>query len=181
MPALSPTMTQGNIVEWKVSEGQEIAPGETRCYFYIYNNLITNTQKLYKVSAYISTGSRSFLSRKPNSFTLSTPLQIHSQNQTMDDTATLKDVFQCPTGFSCTPLSFTGTYTGPRTLSYQVLLSNQSAACGQILYGLNTATLIGNTSQYSQSASAQIKIFTGKCNSLNEASLNEMFDQRLND
>ena len=28
MPALSPTMSQGNIIEWKVTEGQEIAPGD---------------------------------------------------------------------------------------------------------------------------------------------------------
>lgn len=28
MPSLSPTMEQGNIIEWKVSEGQEIAPGD---------------------------------------------------------------------------------------------------------------------------------------------------------
>jgi pyruvate dehydrogenase E2 component (dihydrolipoamide acetyltransferase) len=28
MPALSPTMSQGNIIEWKVTEGQEVAPGD---------------------------------------------------------------------------------------------------------------------------------------------------------
>lgn len=28
MPALSPTMAHGNIIEWKVTEGQEIAPGD---------------------------------------------------------------------------------------------------------------------------------------------------------
>lgn len=28
MPALSPTMTQGNIVRWLVKEGQEVAPGD---------------------------------------------------------------------------------------------------------------------------------------------------------
>lgn len=28
MPALSPTMTQGNLVAWKVQEGQELAPGD---------------------------------------------------------------------------------------------------------------------------------------------------------
>ncbi len=28
MPALSPTMSQGNLVAWHVKEGQEIAPGD---------------------------------------------------------------------------------------------------------------------------------------------------------
>ncbi len=28
MPALSPTMTQGNLVKWLVKEGQEVAPGD---------------------------------------------------------------------------------------------------------------------------------------------------------
>ena len=29
MPALSPTMSQGNLVEWTVKEGQEVAPGDS--------------------------------------------------------------------------------------------------------------------------------------------------------
>ena len=28
MPALSPTMTQGNIAEWKVGEGDKVAAGD---------------------------------------------------------------------------------------------------------------------------------------------------------
>jgi biotin carboxyl carrier protein len=28
MPALSPTMMQGNLVKWLVKEGQEVAPGD---------------------------------------------------------------------------------------------------------------------------------------------------------
>ena len=28
MPALSPTMTSGNMVKWLVKEGQEVAPGD---------------------------------------------------------------------------------------------------------------------------------------------------------
>ena len=28
MPALSPTMEQGNLVEWKVKEGDTVAPGD---------------------------------------------------------------------------------------------------------------------------------------------------------
>ena len=28
MPALSPTMTSGNVVKWLVKEGQEVAPGD---------------------------------------------------------------------------------------------------------------------------------------------------------
>ena len=28
MPSLSPTMTQGNIVEWKKAEGDAVAPGD---------------------------------------------------------------------------------------------------------------------------------------------------------
>lgn len=28
MPALSPTMAQGNLVTWSIKEGQEVAPGD---------------------------------------------------------------------------------------------------------------------------------------------------------
>ena len=152
-----------DIATQEIPISSEIAPQETRCYFYIYNNLITQTQKLYRVNAFISTEATSLV-RKPSTFVLSTLLHTQNITNSMDDTSILKDVFQCPTGFNCTPLSFTETYSGPKALSYQVLLSNVSAPCGKILFGKNTATLTGTTSQYSQSASAQIKIYTGKCN-----------------
>lgn len=29
MPALSPTMDQGNLVEWTVKEGQQVSPGDS--------------------------------------------------------------------------------------------------------------------------------------------------------
>ena len=31
MPALSPTMSQGNIVAWKKAEGDQVAPGDILC------------------------------------------------------------------------------------------------------------------------------------------------------
>ncbi|MGK5082609.1 hypothetical protein WDW37_04825 [Bdellovibrionota bacterium FG-1] len=82
----------------------------------------------------------------------------------VDKNASLVDVFTCPAGFTCNPLTTTFPLTGSYpTTTYTVSLTNSSAACGQTLSGLNTATLTPSTNPALPSASATATIYTGTC------------------
>jgi|GEM_PF-573976 hypothetical protein len=152
-----------DIATQDIPVGGELGAGGSRCFFFIYNNLAINAVQNYRAIASISSSNVNNSLRKPSEISVAAPVMIQNQSKSLDETAILKDFFECPPGFLCTPLEFTQTYSGPRTLSYQVILTNQSASCAQTLTAKNTAKLTGITSQYSQTASTVMRISTGNC------------------
>jgi len=142
----------------------EVAAGSTQCFPYSFSQTLLPPPALYRnydtvsVDNFVGSEGTTYSIIETDSVSV-TPILVE-----IDKTATLQDVFTCPSGFSCTPLTSTMSLsTSYPTTPYQVSLTNNSAPCGQTLAGLNTATLTPSTNPALPSVSASATIYTGTC------------------
>lgn len=141
----------------------DLAAGASQCYPYQFNNLPLDTSLQYRnhAEAFID----NYLGHEGTSFEVDAilPFVITPVINTIDATASLSDVFPCPTGFSCTATALPPTLTGSTLLTYTVTITNVSAPCGTTVSPLNTATLVQSDTHTIQTASAGVQIYTGTC------------------
>ncbi|MGK5082610.1 hypothetical protein WDW37_04830 [Bdellovibrionota bacterium FG-1] len=151
-----------DIASQDVLVNYELETGESACYPYQFN-IGLDPNRVYRNVAFVSIENYLGHEGTPWEIALEAPVHMTVTNQVIDATAALTDVFQCPAGFSCQPLSSTQTLTNSQTISYQVQLQNLSAPCGQTLSALNSATLVQSTTLQTRASSASIQIYTGTC------------------
>jgi len=158
----------------------EIAAGASQCYPYSFSNTLLPSCPsgedraphkgrvaacaIYRNIATATVDNFSGFEGTAHSVDSTVPVTVNPVLIEVDKTASIADVFSCPTGFSCSPVSSTIPLTDSYPTSiYEVSMTNQSAACGQTVSGLNTATLTPSTNPALPSVSAAATIYTGTC------------------
>jgi hypothetical protein len=158
----------------------EIAAGASQCYPYSFSNTllppcpsgedrVRNRDRVVACAMYrnIATATVDNFSGSEgtaHSVSSTVPVTVNPVLIEVDKTASISDVFTCPVGFSCSPVSSTIPLTDSYPTSiYEVSMTNESAACGLTVPGLNTATLTPSTNAALPSVSATATIYTGTC------------------
>lgn len=158
----------------------ELAAGASQCYPYSFSNTLlppcpsrggrapgketVASCAIYRNIATATVDNFSGSEGTAHSVDATVPVTVNPVLIEVDKTASIADVFTCPVGFSCSPVSSTIPLTDSYpTSTYEVSMTNNSAACGQTVSGLNTATLTPSTNPALPSVSAAATIYTGTC------------------
>jgi hypothetical protein len=140
----------------------ELAPSQHQCYPYSFEVALDPSIE-YRNHAIISLDNYLGFEGTSHSIDVYAAVIPTVSVVDVDSSARIEDIFNCPSGFTCTPSSFSQTVTGTTTIPYLVTVRNDSAACGQNVNAVNTAQLFPSTTQIPQIASASISIYTGTC------------------
>lgn len=164
-----------NAVDSSIVEGpivlevtSELAPSETRCFPYQFTGVIDPAVQ-YKNHALVSIDN--YLNHEGTSYTIDTFADVVPEITTVqiDGSATINDLFSCPTGMTCTPPNFTQVVTETTSIPYVLTIKNDSVACGITQKPVNTAELIPLDHPTPQIATASITLFTGSCHTVFQA------------
>lgn len=149
--------------EQALTVSAELAAGQSMCYPYQFSNIALSSTVQYRNHAEVFIDN--YAGHEGTSFETDAivPIVLTPVINNVDATASLSDVFACPTGFTCVAAPLPPTLTGSTTLSYSVTLTNASLTCGQTVSPLNTATLVPSTTLVPQVATAGAQIYTGTC------------------
>ncbi|MGK5082608.1 hypothetical protein WDW37_04820 [Bdellovibrionota bacterium FG-1] len=107
----------------------ELSPLQSQCYPYQFTSLSLSAQTQYRNHAIATIDNFLGFEGTPHPVDILAPVSITLTNQTVDASANLTDIFQCPTGFTCTPSGPTLTLSGTQTINYTVTITNNAAAC----------------------------------------------------
>ena len=142
----------------------EVVAGDTQCFPYTFTETLLPPPAIYR--NYDTVSLDNYVGNEGTSHSINAigAVVVTPSLVEIDKTATISDVFTCPAGFSCSPLNSTIPLTGSYLPTpYPVSLTNNSAACGQTLPALNTATLTPSTNPALPPVSATATIYTGTC------------------
>lgn len=150
----------------------ELRPGSRRCFQYEFEFEI-NSQARYRNKAIATIDNYSGFEGEPRSIVITAPVEIEFTNSTVDASATLSDPFSCPAGFSCQLSGTIQAINDSTTVPFTVLLTNQSANCGQTLIASDTGTLIPSDTRIPVTADAGVTVYTGSCRPNDRHTLSE--------
>lgn len=139
-----------------------LAPGETYCYPYDVEFKPVDGAS-YRNEARVTITNHSGRLNEPFGPAPKADFSLPSSPEERDETATLTDELDCPTGFSCAPGS-AGPWnlTGSATHTLQVTVTNDSA-CDTTETLKNTATLTEDDSGAERTASAEVELVAPQC------------------
>jgi hypothetical protein len=145
--------------------GAQIPAGETRCYPYSFD-IELERGKSYRNLATAAIDNFYGYEGSPHEIEISTAVVINETTIINDEEVEISDIFECPTGFTCTPLTQSWTATGSIVIPVSIEITNNEAECDQTFRVVNTATLEEIDSGIDRDSSAEIDIFSGSCTAL---------------
>lgn len=163
--AADSTIVEGPIV---LDVTSELAPSDTRCFHYEFTGVV-DPNIVYRNHAIISVDN--YLGHEGTSFSIDAFADVLPEVNVVqvDGSATIKDVFSCPAGMTCTPSSFSQVVTETISIPYVLTIKNDSAACGLTFRPVNSAELIPSDHPVSQTATTSVTIYTGSCHPVFQA------------
>jgi hypothetical protein len=145
-----------------IAIGSQIAAGATQCYSYSFD-IELDREKNYRNLATASIDNFYGYEGSPHEIEISAPVDAPSTTVVVDDSASIVDLFSCPSGFSCSPSSQNFAVNESTVIPVEIELTNDSVACGSTIETENSATLTEDTSEQERTSSAGISIYSGTC------------------
>jgi hypothetical protein len=140
----------------------EIPAGATQCYPYTLPIPGFSTEATYRNHAQATLSNYEGFEGTEYTVPIYQPVNVQTSTETIDESALLSDLLQCPTGFSCDPLGFSQPVDGNLTIPFSVTVRNEAAACGSH-EARNTVTLVTNDTGTTLEAIALAQLLAQPC------------------
>jgi hypothetical protein len=140
----------------------QLRAGQTKCYQFRLEGE-WNPAREYRVTSSVRILNYNGHEGAPFGAQVSGVVRQQQSQTDVDAAAVLTDSVECPDGFYCEPLMGTRVLEGSAALVHAVTIRNVSAACGMISPLKSHSVLVKATTGETRSASAAVRIFSGKC------------------